>query len=191
MSQSEKRPFFSIVIPVWNRADVIKRCLDSIFEQDFDDFEIVAVDDGSTDDSVVVMEEYEDPRLKIIRQPENRGVCAARHVGTAAAKGKWIVNVDSDDAMLSGALIFLAEMACHAPPDVGVIAGSAIRDDGTVTPDPIFPEGPFGYVEWLKYYNDSRHMDYQPCRRREVFDTVSWPTDRRLESQCHFHVFKS
>ena len=188
MSENEKRPFFSIVTPVWNRADVISRCFESILGQDFDDFEIIAVDDGSTDDSVAVMQAYNDLRIRIIRQAENRGVCATRNVGTAAARGKWIVSLDTDWALLSGTLGFFAEMAEKASPDVGVIGGRARTEEGEIWPHHPFPEGPFGFEEYLKWLDLGGHSDYQPCRRREVFDTISWPTDRRHEAQFHLRV---
>lgn len=180
--------FFSIVIPLWNREDCIKRCLDSIFAQDFDDYEVVVVDDCSEDNSLKIVESYSDPRLRVVRHKENRGVCAARNTGTSTAVGKWIVSLDTDWVLLPAALKFLAEMASEATPDIGVIGGYAISDTGATTPEKPFPTGPFGFVEYLKWLDLPGTTDYQPCRRKEVFDTVAWPTDRRLETQFHMHV---
>ena len=180
--------FFSIVIPVWNRAKVISRCLDSVFQQTFNDYEVVVVDDGSTDNTMEVISRYNDVRLRILQHVENKGVCAARHTGTTAAKGKWIVSLDSDGALLPGALEILAKMGNSAPIEVGVIGGCTKTDKGQVNPIPKPPVGFFGYKDYLKWLNVLRVSDWQPCRRREVFATVSWPTDRRLESQFHLRV---
>jgi len=187
MIKSEKKVLFSIVVPVWNRQDVIGRCLDSVFSQDFDDYEVVVVDDASEDNTVSVIKKYSDPRLKFIRQPVNHGVCAARAVATAAAKGKWILKLDSDWELLPGALKFLAEKAVEVPADVGVIGGYTRTDQGEIWPVQPFPEGLFGFVEWLKITDTSLPTDYLPCIRIEVFDSNPWPTDRRLESQ---HVLR-
>lgn len=86
-------PFFSIVIPLWNRQDCIQRCLDSIFSQNFKDYEIIVVDDCSDDGSAAIVKQNNDPRLIYMRHDTNKGVCAARYTGTAAAAGKWTVEV--------------------------------------------------------------------------------------------------
>ncbi len=189
-SMKMQTPFFSIVIPLWNREDCIKRCLDSIFAQDFDDYEVVVVDDCSEDNSLKIVESYSDPRLRVVCHKENRGVCAARNTGTGTAVGKWIVSLDTDWVLLPAALKFLAEMAEKAPPDVGVIGGCAKNDKGDIWPEKLPPEGPFGFIDFLKWKNSSGATDFQPCRRREVFKTIQWPTDGRLERQFHMKVAK-
>lgn len=188
--KSQKRPFFSIVIPVWNRADCIGRCLESIFNQDFDDYEIIAVDDGSDDKSVAIMKSYTDSRLKIIEHKENRGVCAARHTGTSIAKGQWVVSLDTDWALMPGALAFLADKAKQVQADVGVIGGCARSDKGELWPSKLLSEEPFGLVEFLKWKDTTGATDFMPCRRKQVFETVTWPTDRRLEIGFHLKVAK-
>src|SRR3954468_10100910 len=97
-------PFFSIVIPDYDRAALIGRALRSCLDQDFTDFEIIAVDDGSADGSVAAIRRFDDPRLKLIEHERNRGVGPARNSGMAAAIGEWIVCLDSDDELLPGAL---------------------------------------------------------------------------------------
>ena len=74
------RPFLSVVIPVYNRENFVRRCIDSILLQDCTDCEIIAVDDGSSDRSVAVLESYVDnPRFHLIKHPKNKGVMAARN----------------------------------------------------------------------------------------------------------------
>lgn len=88
----------SVIIPVYNVENYIARCLDSILCQTFKDFEIICVDDGSTDETLEILNAYclFDKRIKIIKQ-QNKGVSAARNTGLKAAKGKYISFVDSDD----------------------------------------------------------------------------------------------
>jgi len=98
-------PSISVVIPVYNRAKLIGRCLESIFSQDLDNFEVIAVDDGSTDESRVVMENIakSNPCLKVLCK-ENGGASSARNAGIKMATGKYVMFVDSDDYILADSL---------------------------------------------------------------------------------------
>ena len=95
----------SIIIPVYNKAEYIGDCLNSLLRQDFADFEIVCVDDGSTDNSGALCDQQaaDDNRIRVIHT-ENGGVTAARRKGVEAALGKYIVFVDADDMLLPDAL---------------------------------------------------------------------------------------
>lgn len=88
----------SIIIPIYNSSNYLRRCLDSILFQTFDRWECILVDDGSTDGSSIICDEYvsKDERFKVIHQA-NSGVSKARNVGINIAKGNWIGFVDSDD----------------------------------------------------------------------------------------------
>lgn len=90
---------FSIIVPVYNtREAYLRECLDSILAQKFDDFEAILVDDGSTDESGRILDEYarKDARLKVIHK-ENGGVVSARMTGVEAASGRLVTCLDSDD----------------------------------------------------------------------------------------------
>ena len=89
-------PFFSIIIPTYNRAHVIMRPIDSVLRQTFEDWELIIVDDGSTDDTKSIIESYHDNRIRYVWQ-ENQERSAARNHGIALAKGEWICFLDSDD----------------------------------------------------------------------------------------------
>ena len=133
----------SIVIPVYNKAEYISDCLESLLQQDFDDFEIVAVNDGSTDDSGKICDEKaaEDTRIKVIHT-ENGGVTAARRKGVEQAKGDYIMFVDADDGLLPGAIKNLYDAITKSGADevialfsthTGVI--SPVVYDGFANPD--------------------------------------------------------
>src|SRR5271156_2731884 len=91
-------PRVSVVIPIYNGAATIGRALQSLFDQTFTDFEIVCVDDGSTDDTPSVLAGYGD-RIRVIRQ-SNRGLPGARNAGVAASRGQLIALIDHDDQWL-------------------------------------------------------------------------------------------
>ncbi len=88
--------YISVVIPLYNKAQSIKNTLNSVLSQSFQDFEIVVVDDGSTDDSAEVVNGVEDKRIRLI-QKENGGVCSARNRGIKEAKYDYIALLDADD----------------------------------------------------------------------------------------------
>lgn len=88
----------SVIVPVYNVEDYLAECLDSIINQTFDDIEIICVNDGSTDNSLKILERYQclDSRIKIISK-ENGGLSSARNIGIDNASGKYIYFIDSDD----------------------------------------------------------------------------------------------
>lgn len=89
-------PHFSIVVPTYNRSASVLDTLKSCFDQTLDDFEVVVVDDGSTDDTRDVLSAMDDPRLTVVHQ-DNAGPAAARNHGMRVARGQYIAFLDSDD----------------------------------------------------------------------------------------------
>lgn len=101
-------PFFSIIIPTYNRACIIRRPIDSIIAQTFTDWELIIVDDGSTDHTQEIVDSYNDSRIKYIWQ-ENQERSAARNHGITLATGIWLCFQDSDDEYLPEHLQVLFE----------------------------------------------------------------------------------
>lgn len=91
-------PFVSVIIPTYNRAAVLERAISSVLDQSFKDFELIVVDDGSTDSTSEVVSGF-DGALKVLRQP-NRGVSAARNLGIASSSGPLVAFLDSDDSWM-------------------------------------------------------------------------------------------
>lgn len=95
----------SIIIPVYNAEEYLDRCLESVVSQNFTSYEVILVDDGSSDSSPLICDRYSatDPRFRTIHK-ENGGVSSARNAGLNLAKGEYVMFVDSDDALLPDAL---------------------------------------------------------------------------------------
>ena len=119
----------SIIVPVFNADEYLDRCLISILSQDFDSFEVILVDDGSTDASPLICDRYSatDPRFRTVHK-KNGGVSSARNAGLELAKGEYIMFVDSDDALLPDALELMFENIINE--DV-VVGGYTIYIEGT------------------------------------------------------------
>ena len=98
MTARSKKPEVSVILPTYNRGWILKEAIDSVLAQDFRDFELIVVDDGSTDNTPQILDSYHQD-LVVVRQP-NRGVSAARNRGIAAAGGGLIAFLDSDDLWL-------------------------------------------------------------------------------------------
>jgi glycosyltransferase involved in cell wall biosynthesis len=111
-------PYFSVIIPLYNKSKYIKKTLQSVLNQNFLDFEIIVVDDGSTDNSLAIVKQFEDRRLKIYKQ-ENKGVSAARNKGISNAKGAYLALIDADDLWYSNHLTELKHQIIQFP-DAGL-----------------------------------------------------------------------
>ena len=98
MIQNSENPLVSVIIPTYNRAWVLKEAIDSVLAQEFKDFELIVVDDGSTDNTGEILDSYEQDIL-VVRQ-SNKGVSAARNRGIIEAAGRLVAFLDSDDLWL-------------------------------------------------------------------------------------------
>ena len=98
MTQFSNKPLVSVIIPTYNRGWIVGEAIDSVLDQDFRDYELIVVDDGSDDNTPAILAAY-GKKIKVLRQ-SNRGVSAARNYGITAATGRLIAFLDSDDIWL-------------------------------------------------------------------------------------------
>ena len=93
-----KCPMVSVIIPTFNRAHLIGRAIKSVLNQTYQDFEIIVIDDGSTDNTGEIIRSFTDKRIKYIKKyKKNKGISVARNIGIKVARGKYIALLDSDD----------------------------------------------------------------------------------------------
>ena len=121
MPNQPPSPNVSVILPTHNRAVTLKRAIDSVLAQTYADFELLIIDDGSSDQTAVLVGSYEDARLRYIPLPERGGAGAARNHGLSVACGCWIAFQDSDDEWRSEKLALQVRATEEASPEVGVI----------------------------------------------------------------------
>lgn len=119
--QKSGEPMVSVVVPTYNRADLLERCLGSVLRQTWTDLELILVDDASTDDTATLAAGITDPRLVYRRHGENRGGGAARNTGLAMARGGYVAFLDSDDEWRPEKLERQLASFAGAAPDVGLV----------------------------------------------------------------------
>lgn len=170
-SPSVGRPLVSVIIPTYNRAELTAAALDSLLAQSYDRFEILIVDDASTDETAAVMAARTDPRIRYIRQPQNRGVAAARNRGIGEASGSLIAFLDSDDEWLPYKLESQIDLVQKRSDAVGLFYTGAVErwehgDESWI------PEAR-GDVHVRMLHTNVLHVTTSSALvRREVFDTV-------------------
>ncbi|MES2002303.1 MAG: glycosyltransferase family 2 protein [Pseudomonadota bacterium] len=118
-----ERPRISIILPVYNRCHVVGRAIDSVLAQNLTDFELIVVDDGSSDGSADLVTAIPDPRLRLVRQPARKGANAARNRGIRESRAPLIAFLDSDDAFLPDKLSTVLA-AFDGQPDLGTLVDS-------------------------------------------------------------------
>lgn len=123
---------FSVIVPVYNVKDFLRQCVDSVLAQPVRDYEVLLVDDGSTDGSAAVCDEYaqKEPAVRVIHK-QNGGLVSARNAGIAQAKGEYILYVDGDDRVASNWLEVIRQQIRSAPekPDMVVFGSVMLYDD--------------------------------------------------------------
>lgn len=180
-------PLISVIIPVYNVAKVLERCVESVRAQIYPNLEIILIDDGSTDMSGTFCEVFakKDPRVKVIHQ-SNQGLSAARNAGLKLATGKWITFVDSDDTIRPDMIDVLHRLCYTNRTKMSICGFYEVKQDGAgqipakTTPTEkvlttmqclraMLCEEGFSMSAWGKLY------------ARELFDLVSFPEHRLYE----------
>lgn len=152
---------FSFIIPVYNTGNLLKKCIYSIVKTSFGSFEIIVINDGSTDDSLVIIEELaaQYPCIRILDQV-NQGQGAARNSGVRMARGDYIWFVDSDDWLFEGAVRRIEGVVSKHSPDVVVLSYATITEDGNHHPASNTPQN---FLEKI----------WTPSKNEHLFSLVS------------------
>ena len=118
---SKFKPLVSVVIPTYNRSHLLERALKSVINQTYSNFEVIVVDDSSSDNTPLVVNSFNDKRIRYIRHEKNMGAVAARNTGIGAAKADYIAFQDSDDEWMPRKLEKQMRVFASAPENLGVV----------------------------------------------------------------------
>ncbi len=122
-------PAISVVLPVFNRAQVVSRAIESVLAQSMGDFELIVVDDGSRDGTADLLAQQTDPRIRILTLARNGGACAARNRGIESARGELVCFLDSDDVFLPSKLEVVRDLFA-AQPELDLLIDSFVCRKG-------------------------------------------------------------
>ncbi len=178
-NRSMRNKTISVIVPVYNVEPYLKKCLDSLCAQTFDDVEFIVVDDGSTDRSAVMADSYaQDERFRIFHT-ENSGLSAARNFGIEQSEGEWLMFLDGDDYVAPDFCERPLKTALDHDADLVIFRCFSVRD-GTVVAKKAKKKLPpvldretaveyYGNIVWNKFY------------RRKLFDHIRYPEGRVYE----------
>ena len=191
-------PKVSVIVPVYNLERYISRCLDSVLLQNFTDFECICVNDGSTDTSASILDEYQkkDARIKIIHK-ENGGLPSARKAGLKQARGEFVIHVDGDDYLEQHALSTLIQEQSRIDADI-VFADYYVDNESTGEQEYI-QDYVFTHYDAMSLTKQvlSRGQFFIWCKiiRKSLYNNVEIPEEIRytedmvhliqLTTQCH------
>ena len=185
------KPLVSVIVPIYNVQPWLRQCLDSLKNQTLKEIEVICIDDGSTDESGAIADEYgrADPRFRIIHHGKNRGLSAARNTGIDEATAEYLMFVDSDD--------WVDEKLCEIPYRTAIDNNSDIvifnyyenkgrRERSNVTHTS-------GLIEHETAIDIGNTLAWNKLYRRKFFDTIRYPEGHVYEdvSITHKLIYKA
>lgn len=169
------KPLVSVIVPVYNISGYIERCLKSVCGQSYENLEIVVVDDGSTDESGKICDEFaaKDKRVKVYHK-KNGGLSDARNFGIKKARGEFVALVDGDDFVQKD---YVRNMVKVASEDVDIVVCGF---DKTI-PDSMTMSGRDAAVRLLTRQDNLEIVAWNKLYRRELFDEIQYPNGEKHE----------
>lgn len=179
--------WFSIMVPVYNVENYLKSCIDSVIGQDYEYFELILIDDGSTDNSGLICDEYQkkDSRIKVFHK-ENEGLLLTRRFGIKNASYDWLVFLDSDDYWNPGLLKMLADTIAVANPDMVMFNYCTVSDTGKLLKkhEGIFPD-------WHIIYEKKHEIFYEIANGKRLNSIwIKVPNRRIVDVDADYTKFK-
>jgi glycosyltransferase involved in cell wall biosynthesis len=189
-------PLVSIIMATYNRAKTLRRAVDSVLNQTYRNFELIIIDDGSTDNTSQVLGEYDDPRIRIYVHNVNKGATAAKNSGLKQIKGEWFGTFDSDDELLPDAIETLMNVPLNLDNNItsvlgngvdfisGELTGKGLTHDGYINGNEIlsFTEGDFwGLIKTSLLQNDLFNENTQG------FEEILWSKINSRANKYYVH----
>jgi len=168
-------PKVSVLMPVFNAEAFLAEAIQSVLQQDFSDFELIVINDGSTDRSAQVLNQFTDGRLKVHHHAHNRGLIAVLNEGISIARGQYIARMDADDVCLSDRLSKQVNWL-EQNPDVVVLGSFFYQWSGSTLRKVLLPSKPEEVAAEMLFRSAVAHPT--TMLRAEVFSARQWAYDR-------------
>lgn len=195
-AMDKQAPAISVIVPVYNVKSYLNRCLDSLLKQTYTDFELILVNDGSTDGSALICQEYaqKDERIRLIHQ-DNAGVSVARNRAIDVARGDYITFIDSDDFVEDFYLEHLYQAAVESGSDIAATNFSSFDEERKTflffhNKETYFRQV-YGIQEWLDLEGDMKNnmhlaFTFSPLKlfKRDLFGDIRYPVGRLREDDA-------
>lgn len=203
IKDKEKKPMtsekISIIVPVYNAENYLRRCIDSILEQTYTNFELLLINDGSTDGSAKILEEVKesDSRIRVVHK-KNEGVSATRNLGLKLVTGDYITFIDSDDFVDKLYLEVLYKSLTENDADIASGNFASFNEERQAflffTTDETYFEKVYSPQEWLDQENNPRHnlfltVIFTPFKlyKRELWENIEYSVGRVREDDAIIH----
>ena len=182
----------SVIVPVYNVEPYLRQCIDSILAQNYTDFELILVDDGSSDNCSAICDGYaaKDSRIRVFHQ-ENAGVSAARNAGITAARGEYIAFIDSDDWVVPTYLNRMYMQLIEHNADISVCGMQHFEDDTDLSDikphekaDSVIITGRDACLSIYRMDNAIQIVLWGKLYKRSLFDGISFPVGRVHEDDA-------
>lgn len=182
----------SVIVPVYNVSQYLRKCIDSILEQDYKNFEIILINDGSTDDSGKICDEYAGKYKNInVYHQKNGGISSARNLGVSKVTGKYIAFVDSDDFIMKDFLSSMYSNLKNNNVDISCCGSYCYFNENKITnPNYINVNRKYSKDEAQKHLNIIGYFNcgvWNKLYKREVFDGVIFPVGKKSEDMYVMH----
>lgn len=170
-------PLVSVIVPTYNRAQLLPRAIKSVLNQTYPNFELIIVDDGSTDDTEKIVKSFNDSRIIYYKHKENKGALSAQNTGFRIMKGKYVCQFGSDDELFPDALQTVVDKFIElSPKGVGFLRFDVVNEKGNFTGFGIREEG---YVSYEDVLCNKFRGDYWAARDAELLKNNVF--DERLD----------
>ena len=184
----------SVIVPVYNAENYIDACIHSILQQTYEDFELILVDDGSTDRSGIIIDTYADEYEKIhVVHSANGGAAAARNLGVKNANGRWVCFVDADDTIEPGYLRYLMELRNEFNADIAICGyeviyadkkDESLDDSETVKEKSRYAMTGVEAMEDLLYQRHFMSVPWGYISKLSQWDNISFPEGAKAEDMA-------
>lgn len=167
----------SVILPIYNSEKYLKKCIDSIKNQTYKDLEIILVNDGSTDNSPKICDEYAkiDKRIKVIHQ-KNGGQATARNAGLDASKGEYIAFVDSDDYIEKDMYELLLSMIEESHSDIAICGHKEVFEDESISSVEIFEKEMLDTEAlWQEIFGNLNNAVWNKLFKKELIGELRFP----------------